>query len=271
MNRQTQSREQQRTETLTRSRANRDIPTHEDDEDNDAFYDTRPSTSARRYWTTTGEHPQHPPKLQQQVIKRPRYDVQVHQDYELGTIVPARRSRRNASQTDTQTTTHTRQATTTTEHSKPVRRHPRRMHWLVHVAIGMFAVLLLFVLGSLVLSWWHGVQDTMTYGMPRTYQCDAVVGHADSAEHPTHFLALNLHGHIEVIELPGGDATHARVYPGPVLLGSGQERTPVTLSFADVNGDGKLDMLVHIGTQTLVFLNTGSAFRPATASDHVTM
>lgn len=53
-----------------------------------------------------------------------------------------------------------------------------------------------------------------------------------------------------------------KVYLGPVLIGDGQDFTPVTLTFEDVNGDGKPDMLVHIGDQTIVFLNDGGAFRP---------
>jgi hypothetical protein len=52
------------------------------------------------------------------------------------------------------------------------------------------------------------------------------------------------------------------IYSGPVLLGNGQDLTPVTLSFSDVNGDGKLDMVLHILDQTIVFLNNGTKFVP---------
>src|SRR2546425_1583080 len=44
---------------------------------------------------------------------------------------------------------------------------------------------------------WH-------YGRPRTFQTDAVVGHNDSAASPSHFIAINLNRHVEVIECPGG-------------------------------------------------------------------
>src|SRR6266487_4661311 len=47
--------------------------------------------------------------------------------------------------------------------------------------------------------------DIWHYGYPRTYQTDAVVGHGDSLAHPSHFIAINLDGHLEVIELSGGD------------------------------------------------------------------
>ena len=43
-------------------------------------------------------------------------------------------------------------------------------------------------------------------GILRTAQLDAVVGHNDSAAHPTHFIFINLHGQIQIIEIQGGDA-----------------------------------------------------------------
>ena len=65
-----------------------------------------------------------------------------------------------------------------------------------------------------------------------------------------------------IIELPGGDASHSRIYNGPTLFGDGQDLTPVTAEFKDVNGDGKIDMIVHIQDQRLVFINNGTQFAP---------
>src|SRR5215469_16870910 len=81
------------------------------------------------------------------------------------------------------------------------------------------------------------MKDDLHYGRPRTFQIDAVVGQNDSASNPSHFIALNLNGRIEVIEFPGGDASKARIYLGPQLYGSGQDLIPVTLSFVDVNAN----------------------------------
>jgi hypothetical protein len=103
----------------------------------------------------------------------------------------------------------------------------------------------------------------MTYGRPRTFQTDAVVGHHDSSANPSHFLAINLNRHVLAFECPGGDCTHAVIYLGPTLLGEGQDVTPVTLTFQDLNGDGKPDMLVHIQDQQVVFLNENGKFQPA--------
>lgn len=110
----------------------------------------------------------------------------------------------------------------------------------------------------------------MQYGRPRTAQYDVCVGHND-AHTPSHFLAVNLHKRIEIIEFPGGDATKARVYIGPTLIGDGEDLTPVTLEFRDVNGDGKPDMIVQIGDSRTVFINENGQFRPSKPSDNITL
>lgn len=137
--------------------------------------------------------------------------------------------------------------------SSPSRRSAPHVHWLVWIGGGMLLTRLV--------PWWQVLQDDWRYGRPRTFQIDARVGHEDALA-PSHFIALNLDRHLLIIELPGGDPTKARVYRGPILLGNGEELTPVTLSFADVNHDGKLDLLVHIQDQVIVWLNDGSQFRP---------
>jgi hypothetical protein len=133
---------------------------------------------------------------------------------------------------------------------------------LVAVIVGMLLMAALFVTMNALSSWWQVHQDDVTYGRPRTYQVDAVVGHNDSPASPSHFIFLNLNRHVVIIELPGGDTTHSRIYNGPTLFGDGQDLTPVTAEFKDVNGDGKIDMVVHIQDQRLVFINDGTQFVP---------
>jgi hypothetical protein len=143
---------------------------------------------------------------------------------------------------------------------------PVRFHWLFFVGIVFLVMVLGYVGFNAFGAWWQIHQNDTTYGRPRTFQIDAVVGHNDSAAHPSHFLALNLNHHIVLIEIPGGDVARSIIYSGPTLLGDGQDLTPVTLTFADVNGDGRLDMLVHIADQTMVFLNNGTKFVPPSTS-----
>ena len=144
-------------------------------------------------------------------------------------------------------------------HNEPPPR--RNLHWSFILGVGMILMLALWVLGSYTLSWWQNHQLDSTYGMPRTYQTDQVVGHADSTGHQTHFIAVNLNAHITIIEIPGGDSSHARIYSGPTLLTDNGDTIPVTLEFYDVNGDGKVDMIVHIGDQKIVYLNDGTQFK----------
>jgi hypothetical protein len=138
----------------------------------------------------------------------------------------------------------------------------RRLHWSLILGVGMILMLALWVLGSYTLSWWQNHQLDSTYGVPRTYQTDQVVGHSDSTDHPTHFIAINLNSHITIIEIPGGNNQHARIYSGPTLYSDNGDLTPVTLEFYDVNGDGKVDMIVHVGDQKIVYLNDGTQFKP---------
>jgi hypothetical protein len=133
---------------------------------------------------------------------------------------------------------------------------------MLFMSLGMVAMLALWIGIQMLSNWWTLYQVDSTYGMPRTYQTDQVVGHGDSTDHPTHFIFQNLGGHIVIIELPGGQVSHARIYNGPTLYSDNASLIPVTADFKDVNGDGKVDMVLVIGDQRIVFLNDGTQFKP---------
>jgi hypothetical protein len=144
-----------------------------------------------------------------------------------------------------------------------------RLHWLVFVGVALIIMVLGWVVFTVVANWWQVTQDNMQYGYPRTYQTDAVVGHSDSTTNPSHFIAINLNSHVEVIEFPGGDASKAKIYVGPTLIGPNSNLAPVTLTFKDVNGDGLPDMIVNVQGGHFVFINQNGQFRPAQPSDNV--
>ncbi len=143
------------------------------------------------------------------------------------------------------------------------RRGKLRVHPLLLLGLGMIVMLVLWTLLTLVVSWWNTTWDDLHYGRPRTFQTDAVVGQNDSPSNPSHFMALNLNGRIEVIEFPGGDASKARIYIGPQLYGNGENLIPVTLSFVDVNGNHHPDMILHFQETRLVYINENGGFHPA--------
>ena len=107
----------------------------------------------------------------------------------------------------------------------------------------------------------------MQYGNPRTTHLDAVVGHGDSTEAPTHFIAVNLNRQVSIIEIPGGDISKATAISGPYLFGDGEDLTPVHLQAEDVNGDGKPDLIVTVKNEQLVYINDKDTFRSITADE----
>jgi hypothetical protein len=131
----------------------------------------------------------------------------------------------------------------------------------------MVVMFLLWQLALACINWGNNTLNNLRYGYPRTFQTDAVVGQNDSASHPSHFIAINLQGHIEIIDFPGGDGTHARIYMGPQLSGSDAETAPVTLQFIDINHDQKPDMLVFFQSSWILFVNDQGSFRVPTAQE----
>ncbi len=155
--------------------------------------------------------------------------------------------------------------------------HKRRVHWLLFVGVGMIAMLGVWVIGSSLLAWGSYEYNNIVYGTPRTYQTDAVVGHGgDSPQHPSHFIAINLNRQAIIIELMAGNPAKSIDYVVPYyILGPGGDLTPITVSFRDVTGNGKLDMIVDIHLspqdQTFVFVNDGTKFRAPNANDKINM
>ena len=135
-----------------------------------------------------------------------------------------------------------------------------RLHPLLFVGLALIIAILGWVVFTSVATWVTNTENHWQYGYPRTAQYDVVVGHQDSAAHPSHFIAVNLNGQIEVIEFPGGDVSHARIYMGVAVVGPDADLVPVTLAFRDVNEDGKLDMIVMAGNAQYIFLNEHGQF-----------
>ena len=132
---------------------------------------------------------------------------------------------------------------------------------LTSIGIGMLVALAAVLLGQLLIGWGSATWDDLRYGRPRTSQVDAFVGH-EAAQTPSHFIALNLHGRIEVIELQGGDPSKTKIYIGPQIMEPGAANVPVTLQFVDPHHTHHPDMLVQFQGTQVEFRNVNGAFQP---------
>jgi hypothetical protein len=203
-------------------------PIHTDDVDEDTLYETRFPNSTRRY----------APASPQRTIVR----VTHHQ-------VPPRASLRQALTQDEQDIP--------LQQSTALRQRP---HWLIPVSVGMLCMLVLSLVGNMVYSVGVNTYNDMHYGYPRTFQCDANVGHGGES----HFVAQNLHGRVFVIEMHINNPGKTMIYVGPTLTGPRADREPVTVSFQSENGDKLPDMLLQVGAMEYVYPNTGQGFRITT-------
>jgi len=149
----------------------------------------------------------------------------------------------------------------------------REKHWLFLIGLGMISAIILWLIGSAVLAWGTQRYYDVRYGNPRIYQVDMAVGHGgDSPAHPSHFIAMNLNNQAIVIELKAGDPAKIVSYKAPITVMDGGQ-SPVTVSFKDLIGHHKLDMIIDIHLpnqdQLSYFINDNDQFRPATANDSI--
>lgn len=110
---------------------------------------------------------------------------------------------------------------------------------------------------------WQRHVDDVTYGYPRTFQTDANVGHGGVS----HFIVLNVHGTIEVLELPSDPGKFPpHIYIIVRFTNQGSDLVPATVAFTDINGSGKPDMQVTVynGSNPIIYIlfNDGTQFKP---------
>jgi hypothetical protein len=129
---------------------------------------------------------------------------------------------------------------------------------LVICGLSMIVLLLGIMALSWLGNWWTTQTNDWTYGRPRTFQTEEYVGHGDTPDHPNHFIAVNLKGVVEVVEINTQNAQFDHIY---YITTTSDPLNPVTLSFPTV--DGKQLMYVNIGSTnpyTVALVNNGKAF-----------
>lgn len=128
-------------------------------------------------------------------------------------------------------------------------------------------ILLAYLVIQITMGWGQTLLDDVRYGRPRTRHLAGMVGHNETSGEPTHFTAMNLNRRVVVIELPGGDATQARILQGPYLFGANEDLTPVGLRLHDVNSDEKDDLVISVKQEQIIYINTGESFRLINADE----
>jgi hypothetical protein len=212
-------------------------PVYAEEDDDDRLYDVRVPTSARRYAAPTTSAP------------RTVMHITRHQG-----PPPIQR----ASRVQSPTSEEPQQA--------PISQRKGRLHPTVYVGVAMLVMIVGWMALSSLLQWWQVQQDNWHYGMPRTFQIDADVRHGEVS----HFIVVNLHGHILVTEMQVNNLQKTKVYTGPAFSGAGTDLEPATIHFQDVNGDGYPDMIIAVGTGRYLLMNDHSGFRPSTPADKLT-
>jgi FG-GAP repeat len=141
---------------------------------------------------------------------------------------------------------------------------PSRPHGLLYLLLPILCICLGALLAAIIPPAVQQWRDNTTYGFPRTFQTTASVGHGDPRSPSSHFIALNLGGVLEVIEIPGGDPSKypPQLYRLATVTGSDPALVAVTVSFADINGDGKPDLVASYGGTETILFNNGKGFVP---------
>jgi len=137
-------------------------------------------------------------------------------------------------------------------------------HPMFYIGICLVIMVVFLTAYTLIPPAFQKWQDDRAFGYPRTFQTDANVGHGGMS----HFIAVNEHGTIEVLEIPTNPSTtnQPRLYIIVRLTNQGADLVPATLSFPDINGDGKPDMQVTVldgsNPSVWVLFNNGTTFVP---------
>lgn len=111
---------------------------------------------------------------------------------------------------------------------------------------------------SAVSTWWSNWQDDLHYGNPRTFQVDQFVGQGDSPDHPDHFIVVNTHGQVIVIQLNPQHPELDHIYG---ITTASDPKTPVSLSFRPAGNTWAMYVIVGDTNQyTVELVSNGKQF-----------
>jgi hypothetical protein len=145
--------------------------------------------------------------------------------------------------------------------SRPLAAIPATsIHTIVYGITILLVLLVIYAVMGSVVSWGREKFDDIRYGSTRTFHTEAVVGHGDSEGSPSRFIAVNMNRQVLIFQVVPGDTNQVRTITGPYLVGAGEDKTPVLLSFEDINRDGTRDMIVNVKNEAIIFVNRDGQF-----------
>ncbi len=232
----------------------------------DVPYTTDEQTTTRRETET----PQPPVTLRARRQPLSTADVEQTDDavYQAAPHFPKSARRYTLSQTPTRAVTPIRKPAITTrvqlEPSSFVTTFQRFL--IACLCVIITAILIAFLAVAYILPAFQRWQETNTYGYPRITRAEANVGHGTKAHPKSRFIGINNSGILEVIEVSEDEPTaqNTHIYVVARLASSGIDPTTMPISsitFPDINGDGKPDMMVVANDNVYEFLNDGTTFK----------
>jgi len=146
----------------------------------------------------------------------------------------------------------------------PVRRLLPAHFFLTATGVLLLVIVLALFLTMYVFPALRSWNDERVYGYPRTLHMRASVGHGTATAPYSDFIAENVRGRIYVVEIGESSTAPTLIHAYYIiqLTGEGNDLIAITaITFSDMNGDGKPDMLVTLGNgSTFVLYNTGTSF-----------
>src|SRR5690349_7949183 len=114
---------------------------------------------------------------------------------------------------------------------------------MIVLGLALIVMIVGWFVFTLIADWWTNTTEDWKYGTPRTFQTDQFVGQGDSPDHPDHFIVVNTHGQVIVIQL---NPQHPELNHTYGITTASDPKIPVSLLFRPT-GDGKWAMYVVVG------------------------
>ena len=149
----------------------------------------------------------------------------------------------------------------------PVPKRKRTIDWRWLIAI-IFMVMVM-------LATWHlrvkpAIERALNdqwYGRPRVHRHSVVTGTLDDRDNPSELIAMNMHGKVVVLWVPGLATDQVKVLNGPHLWGTDDRFTPVVLNIRHVDENETPDLVLDIGGERITYLFVDGAWRLATPEE----